>query len=308
MQFLKNIVIAKKIIKKHFNNNLVTSAKDEERFQLSNKCWICYKLFDVGDNNVRDHSHITGKYRGSPHWSCNINLGLTKKIPVTFHNLRGYDSHLIMQEIDKFDVKLSVIQNGLEKYMAFIIPNNLVFIDSIQFMNSGLDALDKNLTDNDFKEECSGDLLELVKQKGVYPYEYMNSFGKFSEDKLPDRCDFYSSLKDKCISEKNHLHAVTVWNEFKMKSLGDYHDLYLKTDVLLFTDVFEKFIYWSLKYYGLDPCHYFSSPGLRWDVMLKMTGIELELILDIKMDCFIEEGMRGAISYIAKRYSKANNK
>ena len=93
-----------------------------------------------------------------------------------------------------------------------------------------------------------------------------------------------------------------------MKSLGDYHDLYLKTDALLLTDVFDRFINWSLKYYGLRPCHYFSSPGLSWDAVLKMTGIELELISDIKMHLFIEKGMRGSISYIAKSYSKANNK
>ena len=89
----------KKIIKKHFNKNLVMSAELEERFQLSNKCWVCDKLFDAGDNKVRDYYHVTGKYSGSAHWSCNINLMLTKKILDIFYNLRGYVSHLIMQEI-----------------------------------------------------------------------------------------------------------------------------------------------------------------------------------------------------------------
>ena len=93
-----------------------------------------------------------------------------------------------------------------------------------------------------------------------------------------------------------------------MNSMGDYHDLYLKTDVLLLADIFEKFIKTCLDYYGLDPCHYFSSPGLSWDAMLKMTGIELELISDVDMHLFIEKGMRGGISYIAKRHSKANHK
>ena len=90
--------------------------------------------------------------------------------------------------------------------------------------------------------------------------------------------------------------------------MGDYHDLYLKTDVLLLADLFEKFISICLDYYELDPCHYFSSPGLSWDAMLKMTAIELELISDIDMHLFIEQGMRGSISCIAKRYSKGNNK
>ena len=127
------------------------SAEDEERFQLSNIFWICNTLFDAGDNKVRDHCHITRKYRGSAHWSCNINLKLTKNALVIFLNLRGYESHLIMQEISKIDVKVNVIPNGLEKYMAFTINKTLVFIDSIQFMNSSLNALVKNLSDKDFK-------------------------------------------------------------------------------------------------------------------------------------------------------------
>ena len=178
-------------------------------------------------------------------------------------------------------------------------------------MSSSLDALVKNLSDIDFKylsQELAGDLLELVKQKEVYPYENMDSFKKFSEDKLPDRCEFHSSLKDKCISEKYYLHTINVWNVFKTNTMGYYHDLYLKTDVLLLADVFEKFINTCLNYYGLDHCHYFSSPGLNWNAMLKMTGIELEIISDIDRFLFIVKEMRGGISYIAKRLSKANNK
>ena len=102
------------MIKKHFTKNLIMSAEQGERFQLSNSCWSCDKLFDAGDDE-RDHCLITGKYRGATHWSCNINLKLTKQIPVIFHNLRGYDNHLIIKEISKFDVKVSVIPNGLEK-------------------------------------------------------------------------------------------------------------------------------------------------------------------------------------------------
>ena len=92
-----------------------------------------------------------------------------------------------------------------------------------------------------------------------------------------------------------------------MKNMSDYHDHYLKKDVLLLADVFENFIDPCLKYYGLDPCHYFSSPRLSWDAMLKMTGIELEKISDIDKYLFIEKGLRGGISYIAKRHAKANN-
>ena len=119
-----------KMTKKHFNKNLIMSAEEEERFQLSNSCWIFDKLFDVEDDKVRDHCRITGKYRGVAHWICNINLELSKKIPVIFHNLRGYNNHLIIKKIGKVDVRLSAIPNGLEKYMAFTVNRNLFIIDA----------------------------------------------------------------------------------------------------------------------------------------------------------------------------------
>ena len=92
-----------------------------------------------------------------------------------------------------------------------------------------------------------------------------------------------------------------------MKNMSDYHNHYLKNDALLSADVFEKFIATCLKYYGLDPCHHFSSPG-SWDAMLKMTSVKLEKISDIEKYLFIEKVLRGGLSYIAKRYAKANNK
>ena len=100
-------------------------SEEEEQFQSSNTCWICEKLIDDDDEKVRDHCYVTGKFRGAAHWSCNINLQLTKKVPVIFHNLRGYDSHLIFDELNKSDVEIDVIINRLEKYMAFFFYKNL---------------------------------------------------------------------------------------------------------------------------------------------------------------------------------------
>ena len=139
------------MIKKHFDKHLVMTVEDERSFKSSNKCWTCNKLITAGDNKIRDQDHVAGKYRGFAHWNCNINLKFTTKIPVIFHNLKGYDSHLIMQEISKLNVKINVVLNGLEKYMAFTINRNLVFIGSMQFMIFSLDALLKILSDNDFK-------------------------------------------------------------------------------------------------------------------------------------------------------------
>ena len=133
---------------------------------------------------MTDHCHVTGKFRGAAHWDCNINFQLTKKVHAIFYNLKGYDSHLIFSELEKSDVKISVIPNRLKKYMAFFLNKNLVFIDSMQFMNSDLDKPVKNLSNEDFKylvEEFGSKNLELLKQKGDYPYEYMNSFERFNE-------------------------------------------------------------------------------------------------------------------------------
>ena len=173
------------------------SAEENEIFELSNICWIRNTSFEVNDDKVKDHCHshchVSGKYRDAAHWSCNINLKITKKVLVIFHDLKGYDSHLIFKELSKFNVKISVIPNGLEKYMVFIINKNLVFVDSMKFMNSSLDKLVKNLNDKDFKylsEEFSDEQLKLVKEKRIYPYEYMNSFKRFSEDELPNKSNF----------------------------------------------------------------------------------------------------------------------
>ena len=136
----------------------------------------------------------------------------------------------------------------------------------------------------------------------------MDSFEKFLGDKLPDKCKFFSSLRNKCISEKDYLKAINVWNVFKMNIMTDYHDFFKKTDVSLLVDVYKKFINTCLDFFALDPCYYFSSPGLSWDAMLKITGIGLKLISDIGMYLFIETGMRGGISYIPKRRSKRSNK
>ena len=206
--------------------------------------------------------------------------------------------------------KINVIPHNMEKYMAFMLGNNLAFIDSLQFMNQSLANLVKNLPEKAFnytKQVFKDDKFRLMKQKGVYPYDFMNSFEKFNETQLPSQNDFFSQMNEH-ITDEEYNHAQTVWDTFELKTMGEYHDLYLQSDVLLLADVFENFRKTCLEYYRLDPCHYFTSPGLSWDAMLKMTEVNLELITDIDMYQFVGKGMRGGISYIANRYGKANNK
>ena len=278
---LEEVEYCKNLIKKEFNKPLRMTKDDEEKFQKANECHICNKKYTNEDIRVQDHCHITGKYRGSSHQKCNLKLRVNPeeevKIPIIFHNLRGYESHFIMQEIgeivkkhaytnkkgEKYQMNINAIPNNMEKYMAFMLGNHLVFLDSFQFMSSSL---------------------------------------------IKNKEDFYSILNDEHISDEDYEHAKRVWKTLGCKTMGDYHDYYLASDVLLLSDVFENFRKTCLEYYKLDPCHYFTSPRLSWDAMLKMTDIKLELMTDIDMYQFIEKGLRGGISYIANRYSKANNK
>ena len=192
----------------------------------------------------------------------------------------------------------------------------------MEFMNSSGRKLVKNLSDNDFKDltqEFSSKNFKPLKQKDAYPYEYMDSFKRFSEETLPDKKCLYSCMKDKTsgdnckkldghISDEDFLTCNKILNEFNMKNMDDYHNHYLEKDVVLLADAFEKFTDTCLEVYKLDPCYYFNSPGLSWDAMLKMTGVKLEKISNIDMYLFVEKELKGGISYIAKRYSEANIK
>ena len=324
---LEEVKYCKKVMEKHFNKPLRMTKENEQEFKKAKECHICDKKYTEKDILVRDHCHITGKYRGSAHQECNLKLRINPKeikIPVIFHNLRGYDSHFIMQEIGaivknntytknekEMKMDINAIPNNMEKYIAFMLGNHLTFIDSFQFMSSSLDKLVSNLPEEALKytnKIFRKEKFNLMTRKGIYPYDYMDSFEKFNKTELPTKEEFYSILNNEHIRDEDYSHAQKVWNTFKLQTMGEYHNLYLKSDILLLADVFENFRKTCLQYYKLDPCHYFTSPGLSWDAMLKMTNIKLELMTDIDMFQFIEKGMRGGISYIANRYGKANNK
>ena len=331
-KFMENILeevkYCKRVMKKYFNKPLRMTEENEQEFKKATTCHICDKKYTEKDIRVRDHCHITGKYRGSAHQECNLKLRINPeeiKIPVIFHNLRGYDSHFIMQEIGAIvkkhayknkkeeykQMNINAIPNNMEKYMAFMLGNHLTFIDSFQFMSSSLDKLVSNLPAEALKytsKRFQKEKFKLMTRKGIYPYDYMDSFEKFNKTELPTKEEFYSILNNEHISDEDYCHAENVWNTFKSQTMGEYHDLYLKSDILLLADVFENFRKTCLQYYKLDPCHYFTSPGLSWDAMLKMTNIQLELMTDIDMFQFIEKDMRGGVSYICNRFAKANNK
>jgi len=286
-------------------------------------CHICKK--EIKKKKVRDHDHITGEYRGPACNGCNINYKKRLMIPVVFHNLKNYDAHFILQVASKYTQKIDCIPQNLEKYISFSI-SHLRFIDSILFMDSSLETLTKNLKKGEMdkikhanktfegeefihtKKFFQGEELNLITQKGVYPYDYMNSFERFSDEQLPSQEHFYSKLTEKELNDSDYAHAKKVWNKFNIQNMGEYHDLYLKGDVLLLADVFERFRNVCMSIYQLDPAHYFTAPSLSWDAQMKMTGAKMELLTCPDKHMLIEKGMRGGIATISHRYARANNK
>ena len=159
-------------------------------------------------------------------------------------------------------------------------------------------------------EFCNKDINRfiLLLRKGIYPYEYIDSWERFDETSLPDKEAFYSSLNMEGITSVDYRHAKRVYKGFKLKNLGNYHDLYVQSDTLLLADVFENFRNKCIEIYELDPAHFLSAPGLAWQACLKKTGVKLELLTDIDMLLMVEKGIRGGICQAIHRYAKANNK
>ena len=308
---------------------MVMTREDRINYKKATHCHICEEEIKDEDvyRKVRDHCHLTGKFRGAAHSICNLKYRLPKFYPVIFHNLSGYDSHLFIKNLGKSEGKIDCIPNNEEKYISFTkeilvdkfideegeekeVKRKIRFIDSFKFMATSLDSLVKNLPKDSFKnltEFYEGEQLDLIKRKGVFPYDWFDNFGKLSADNLPPKEAFHSILNDSGISEEDYIHAQNVWKTFDMKTMRDYHDLYLKSDVLLLSDVIENFRDVCLDNYRLDPMFYYTAPGLAWDACLKIAKVRLELLHDYEMLMMVEKGIRGGVSMISTRYGKANN-
>ena len=308
------------------NKKMIITDEEEKEFNNALECWICGGF--LGYDKVRDHCHYTGRYRGAAHNRCNLKYRKPNNISVFFHNLAGYDSHLFIKRLNITEGNIDCIPNNEEKYISIsktikagTYTNKkgnekdkffkIIFKDSLKFMSSSLGALVNNLPKDAFKnllKNYTSEQAELLKRKGFYPYEYMDSIEKFKDTKPPSQKAFYSKLSGIGITKKDYKHVLNVWNSFNMETMKDYHKLYNDSDVLLLADVFENFRDICLKIYGLDPVHYYTAPGLAWDACLKMTGINLELLSDPDMLLMVEKGIRGGISIISNRYGEANNK
>lgn len=308
-----------------------------------NRCCACGNEFNEKDFNmtkVCDHCHFTDAYRGALHSKCNLKLRRSKTIPVIFHNLSGYDSHLFVKRLADTPGDVTCIPHNEEKYMTIskrVLVNeedddveegvkkrefwNLKFIDSLNFMKGSLENLAGNLDRNRLKHMSKyfqGEKMELMCGKETYPYDYMTDVSKFRERNLPPREAFATHLNAGTmsvgdtiepiqISEEKYQLTQRVFRIFYCKNLADFTEVYCKQDVLLLADVIENFVDVCFEKYGLDPLHYISAPSLSMSAMLKMTGVELELLRDRDMHIFFENGIRGGVSVITGRYAKANN-
>ncbi|CAD6213044.1 GSCOCG00011085001-RA-CDS, partial [Cotesia congregata] len=306
-QILKNPIKMKPLTK-----------EQQGRHNQATVCHICEKPITSTTDKVYDHCHFTGNYRDAAHKSCNVNYQKSTIISVVFHNLSGYDSHFIIKSLATvFEGEISLLPINKERYISFTksVKNTSVslrFIDSFRFMASSLEKLASYLDDKDKQitrlHYPDPDKFKLAIRKGVFPYEYIDSIDRLDEKQLPDQDSFYSKLTNSTLSDDDYAFAQVVWNEFNINTLGEYSDLYLKTDVLLLADVFENFRRSCFKTYNLDALHFHTAPGLSNSAMLKHTGVELELFTDPEMLLFIEKGVRGEVSMCANRHAEANNR
>ena len=273
-------------------------------------------------SKVRDHCHFTGKYRGPAHAGCNLCFRYRNlKVPVFCHNMMGHDSHFMISKADECKCRmLSCIAQNSEKFLSFSF-DRFEFKDSMAFMATSLDKLVQlNKSNNKPLEElfkhtawgarkhitaCTD--LDYLTSKGVYPYKYMNSFERFNETQLPSKQDFYNDLANEAITPTAYKFAQDMWDRFDCKTMGDYHDLYLLTDVFLLADVFTEFRDMCMNNYGLDCFQYLTLPHYAWNAMLKKTKVELDLIDDMTMYNMVERGKRGGMVQASKRHVEANN-
>ena len=321
----------------HFANSLYNKAKQIEdilskpipinmtedqliQYKETNKCFICNNEFndlDINLKKVRDHDHISGDYRGASHNLCNLKYTkLNYTIPIIFHNLEGYDLHLFIEALTQYTNKFDIIPKSKEKYLSLTArlkdsKIKLKFIDSLHFITGSLEENAKKLTH--FKYTLD----KRLTTKQVFPYSYLtDKCNKTIEDVLSEKNlpfnenDWYNDLTKTNTPTEDIQHAHNIFNTFGCKNIYDYTILYLKTDVILLTEIFENFRNLSMKTYNLDPCWYYTTPGFAWDAALKFSDINLQLFNDKNMiDFFIKDRtMRGGISTVSRlKHSIANN-
>ena len=297
-----------------------------EHYNSTNICHICEEEITDIQNKVRDHCHRTGIYRSPAHKSCNVNYKHPQFIPFYAHNLTNYDKNFFFEELaaQSPNDPISVIPNTKEKYISFSQPftvsekgqqkvaYELRFLDSMRFLIASLESLVAGLPEHAFidtKQHFNDpEVFELMCRKGVYPYNYIDSFAKYDEPGLPPIDKFYNEMNDSHASLIDYGHAKKVYKVLKCNSMGEYNDKYLTSDVVLLTDAYMYFRGVCIKTYGLDPSHYYTASNYSWEAMLKITKARVKLLSDIDQINFFKRGIRGGVAQCSHRSATANNK
>ena len=293
--------------------DIIMTQEDEENYKNINICRFCEKeiIFD----KVRDHCHLTGKYRGPAHNTCNLNVTQKQSnfIPFIFHNFSNYDCHMFFKKlVDKKNDKVifDIIPKTNEEYIS-VTYGCIRFVDSYRFLSSGLDSLVKNLDEDDFKilKKEFPDKWQYLNKKLAYPYEYFNSIDDYKKSVHNlKKEDFFSKLKNGYPDIGEIRRTKEIIEIFNIKNGKELTELYLKSDVILLADVFEKFIKISIEEYGINPLYCVSLPGYTWQCGLKYTEINLQTLQDKDMILLLENNIRGGISSVmGDRYIKSDD-
>lgn len=320
--------------------------RNKPSYLQSECCHICgerlsWQTRDANSEPVVDHDHITGEYRGAAHRKCNVLYSDTKnfKVPVIFHNFKGYDSYHLLRnlhhQLGRSIHKIECIARSVDKFTCVTLNQRVRFVDSLEFLKGSLDGLVSmqkaslqpheyavsfapvvaHFADKYGDEWVAEHLNTLLLQKGVYPYEYIDSHERFSEIELPPHHAFGNHLgqnKRTHITDAQYRLAQASWRGFGCASLRDYTLRYVELDVLLLASIFERFrsICMAPTGYGLDPAHFLTAPSLAWSAMLLTNkanqGLRIENMTDPDMVFMVEDGVRGGMCQVMRNYSRAN--
>lgn len=286
------------------------------QFDRAEKCYMCKIPFtDEGVRKVKDHCHVSGKFRFALCSVCNISRAqIPHKICVFFHGLNNYDHHFIVSKLAKFNAdNIRIVPKTSEKYLTFSL-GDLNFKDSFEFLGASLSNLVQDLCskgeESFFNVNKFFDKPEeraLLYRKGVFPYNYLSSLDKLDDTCLPPKSAFFDDLAKKEITDDEYAFAQKVWQQFECENLGHYLCTYLLADVLLLADVFENFRTTSIANYDLDPVYYVSNNQYSLSAFLWYTQADLELLTDVNKYLFVSRAIRGGVAMAVKRFAQANN-
>ena len=313
--FVKEVIKLENKMAFYFKNtkqDIIMTKENEKDFKNNNICRFCEK--EILSDKVRDHCHLTGKYRGSAHNTSNINVKQKDSnfIPFAFHNFSNYDCHMFFKklvDLKKDKVKFKIIPKTNEEYIS-VKYGCIRFIDSYRFLSESLDKLVKNLDENDFKilKKEFPDKWQYLNKKLAYPYEYFNSIDDYKKpvNNLKKE-DFFSKLKNDYPDDDEIERTKEIIKLFNIKDGEELTKLYCKSDVILLADVMEKFVKVSFEEYGINPLYCVSLPGYTYQCALKYTDIKLQTLQDKDLILLIENNIRGGISSVmGDRYVKSD--